>query len=348
MAIRWLGRTTASGFLFAGVLAAAGAAAVLSGNNLVFLVLAGLLAVLMVSNLVSRLSLAGLELELRLPEHVSARRAFPAKVVVRNAKRWMPSFSVRLSAAGTSAFTSALYFPVLPGGATVEETVELSFARRGVHREDNFCFSTAFPFGFLQRQAQVSLRREVLVYPCLDPQPGFDQLMGDIGAEVDAHYRGRGQDFYRIRPYEAMESARHVDWKASAHTGTLQVREFVREEEPLVEVIFDLYAPETLREWFEQAVDCCAYVVWRLSAREARVRFLSQDLTVTIPATGDVHRVLKYLALVEPRPSAGVQFPTEDNSYALVFTAEPKRFEGPEWDRVHFVTPATLGSTRQP
>jgi len=89
-------------------------------------------------------------------------------------------------------------------------------------------------------------------------------------------------------------------------------------------------------------------VVWRLSAREARVRFLSQDLTVTIPATGDVHRVLKYLALVQPRPWAEVRFPTEDNSYALVFTAEPKRFDGSEWDRAHFVTPATLGTTRQP
>lgn len=348
MAIRWLGRTTASGILFAGAVAAAAAAAVLSGNNLVFLVLSGLLAVLMVSNLVSRLSLAGLELELRLPEHVSARRSFPAKVVVRNAKRWMPSFSVRLSAAGNSAFTSTLYFPVLEGGGTAEETVELSFARRGVHREDHFCFSTTFPFGFLQRQAQVSLRREVLVYPCLDPQPGFDRLMGDIGAEVDAHYRGRGHDFYRIRPYEAMESARHVDWKASAHTGSLQVREFVREEEPLVEVIFDICAAEPLRKWFEQAVDCCAYVVWRLSAREARVRFLSQDLTVTIPATGDIHRVLKYLALVEPRYEASVPLPTEDNSYVLVFTSDPKRFSGAEWDRAHFVTPTTLAPSQKP
>ena len=38
--------------------------------------------------------------------------------------------------------------------------------------------------------------------------------------------RGRGHDFYRIRPYETLESARHVDWKATAHTRDLQVREY--------------------------------------------------------------------------------------------------------------------------
>jgi uncharacterized protein (DUF58 family) len=292
---------------------------------------------------VSKLSLAGLELELRLPEHVSARRTYPARVIVRNTKRWMPSFSVRLSGAGGSAVGASLYFPVLPGGAAMEATVEVSFAKRGVHREDHFYFSTGFPFGIVQREAPVSLRGEVLVYPCLDPQPVVEALMGAIGQEVEAHYRGRGHDFYRIRPYEAMESARHVDWKASAHTGALQIREFAREEEPLVEVILDVDAPDELRGWFERAVECCAYLAWWLSGREVRVRLLSQDLTVTIPATGDIHKVLKYLALVAPRPDPRIPAPMDENSFVVVFAARPERFSGPEWDAARLVTPATLG-----
>lgn len=343
-AARWLKRTTASGVLFTGALLASAAAAILSGNNLVFLILAALLATLMVSNLVSMLSLAGLELELRLPDHISARRTYPARVIVRNTKRWMHSFSVSLFAAGDSAFSSPLYFPVLPGGAAVEETVEVTFARRGLHHEDQFYFATAFPFGIVQRKALVNLRREVLVYPCLDPQPVVEALLGEIGGEVDAHYRGRGHDFYRIRPYEAMESARHVDWKASAHTGALQVREFAREEEPLVEMLFDVYAPDELRDWFERMVECCAFLAWSLSGREVRVRFLSQDLTVTIPATADIHKVLKYLALVQPRPDPRIPTPMEMSSLVVVFAADPDRFAGPEWDRAHFVTPATLTS----
>jgi uncharacterized protein (DUF58 family) len=337
-----LRKTTAGGLLFAALLLSVAVAAAVSANNLLFLILAAMLSTLMVSNFVSRLSLAGLELDFRLPEHVSARRAFQAHVLVRNTKRWMPSFSVRLAGIGGSVFSSKLYFPALPGGATLDEPVDVEFARRGIYREEGFEFRTAFPFGFLERRARVSLRREILVYPCLDSQPGFEDLLAAIGGEVSAHYRGRGHDFYRIRPYDALESARHVDWKATAHTGTLQVREFEREEEPLVEILFDLDAPETHREWFERAIDCSAFLAWHLAQRETRVRFISQDFATTAPATGDIHGILKYLALAAPRQIGDLPTPIEESSFHLVFTASPERFRHRTWDQARFVTPETL------
>jgi uncharacterized protein (DUF58 family) len=337
-----LRKTTAGGLLYAALLASVAVAAAVSANNLLFLILAAMLSTLMVSNFVSRLSLAGLELDFRLPEHVSARRAFQAHVLVRNTKRWMPSFSVRLAGIGGGVFSSKLYFPALPGGATLDEAVDVEFARRGIHREEGFEFRTAFPFGFLERRARVGLRREILVYPCLDPQPGFEDLLAALSGEVSAHYRGRGHDFYRIRPYDALESARHLDWKATAHTGTLQVREFEREEEPLVEILFDLDVPEAHREWFERAIDCSAFLAWHLAQRETRVRFASQDFAATAPATGDIHGILRYLALASPRQIGDLPTPVEENSFHLIFTASPERFQHQTWDQARFVTPETL------
>jgi uncharacterized protein (DUF58 family) len=337
-----LRKTTAGGLLFAALLLSVAVAAALSANNLLFLILAAMLSTLMVSNFVSRLSLAGLELDFRLPEHVSARRTFQAHVLVRNTKRWMPSFSVRLSGIGGGVFASKLYFPALPGGATLDEPVDVEFSQRGIYREEGFEFRTAFPFGFLERRARVSLRREILVYPCLDSQPGFEDLLAALSGEVSAHYRGRGHDFYRIRPYDAIESARHLDWKATAHTGTLQVREFEREEEPLVEILFDLDVPEAHREWFERAIDCSAFLAWHLAQRETRVRFVSQDFATTAPATGDIHGILKYLALATPRQIGQLPTPAEEHSFHLVFTAAPERFQHHTWDQARFVTPETL------
>ncbi len=343
-----LGQTTGGGLLFAALLVSVAVAAAVLANNLLFLILAAMLSTLMVSNFVSRLSLAGLELDFRLPEHVSARRAFQAHVLVRNTKRWMPSFSVRLAGIGGGVFSARLYFPALPGGATLDEPVDVEFARRGIYREEGFEFRTAFPFGFLERSARVSLRREILVYPCLDSQPGFEDLLAALSGEVSAHYRGRGHDFYRIRPYEALESAKHLDWKATAHTGTLQVREFEREEEPLVEILFDLDVPEAHREWFERAIDCSAFLAWHLAQRETRVRFVSQDFATTAPATGDIHSILKYLALVAPRQIGELPAPAEENSFHLVFTASPERFRHQAWDQSRFVTPETLPSPHPP
>ena len=118
---------------------------------------------------------------------------------------------------------------------------------------------------------------------------------------MEALQRGRGHDFYRIRPYEAFESARHVDWRATAHTGSLQVREFAREQDHRVVIYFDLDAPFELEAWFESAVDCAAFLAFRLAERGAHIRFQTQDYDVSSPGEADIYTILKYLALVSPR-----------------------------------------------
>src|SRR5204863_404821 len=195
-----------------------GVGAIVSANNLLFLIVAAMIATLLVSGLVSRLCLAGLELDFLVPEHIPAGRSVPAKLFVRNHKWLMPSFSIRVEAIRDPAsptLTSGVYFPLIAAGATLEEVVDVHFPRRGAYRQNSFAFSTAFPFGFLEKIARVTLRREMTVYPSIDPQPGFDNLLAGIAGEIETHYRGLGRDFYRIRPYETFESARHVDWEAS-------------------------------------------------------------------------------------------------------------------------------------
>ncbi len=61
---------TGSGLLFSLIIAIVGVAAFVSANNLLFLLLAAMLSTLMVSGFVSRLSLAGLEVDFVLPDHV--------------------------------------------------------------------------------------------------------------------------------------------------------------------------------------------------------------------------------------------------------------------------------------
>ena len=68
---------TALGFVFTLTVVLVGFAAFVSGNNLLFLLLAALLSTLLISGFVSRLGLAGLELDVQLPAHVVARRETP-------------------------------------------------------------------------------------------------------------------------------------------------------------------------------------------------------------------------------------------------------------------------------
>jgi uncharacterized protein (DUF58 family) len=343
-------KITRGGMLFTAAVVMVGAAAVFTGDNPLFLIVAAMMATLLVSGFVSRLCLAGLELDFLVPEHVAAARVVPGRLYVRNRKWFLPSFSTRVTAVqerGSPVLGSSVYFPLIAAGATLDETVEIRFPRRGSYKRNTFAFTTSFPFGFLERSARVTLLRETLVYPAIDPQPGFEELLGGITGDLETHYRGLGRDFYRIRAYEATESARFVDWKATAHAGALQVREFAREQEQIVEMFLDRNLTRDLDPWFEHAVDCCAFLAWRLTSQGVAVHFRSNGFALRQPEEGDVYAILKYLALVYPQtppgyPDSAAESPLSDSSFQLVFTAAPERFRDAGWTGARILCPAEL------
>ena len=336
-------QVTRAGIAYVATMLLVAIAAFISANNLLFLILAAMLSTFMVSGFISRIGLAGLELDLVLPQHTSARRRVRARVRLRNVKNWIPSFSIRLEGAAESGFESILYFPVIPGGATVEEGVDVRFPRRGAQRERSFQFSTRFPFGFTERRERITIRHEVMVYPCLEPRPGFDALLASVSGEMEAMQIGRGSDFYRIRPYEALESARHVDWKATAHTGDLQVREFAREQDRSVVIYLDLDIPYGADEWFERAVECAAFLAYELAARDARVRLRTQEFDVATPDAGDIYTILKYLALVSPMRGKPSVVPDDTTSFQVVFTANRSRAAAQGWGATKSTGAVLLG-----
>jgi uncharacterized protein (DUF58 family) len=322
-------KITRGGVLFVAALIVVAAGAAISANNLLFLIVAAMFATFSVSGLVSRLVLAGLELELMLPEHVSARTKTRAVLRLRNWKRWMPSFSIRVAGTGPqNTLIEPIYFPVLPGGSRLEEGVDLVFPRRGAHTENLFVFTTLFPFGFLEKTATVRLKRETVVYPSINPLPEFEDLLQGISGELQANARGIGTDFYRIRPYVLSESARHVDWKSTAHTGGLQIREFARDQQRTVEIFLDRNAP---LEWFERAVECCAFLAWELNENGASLHFRSQGFSARFPEDTDVYTILKFLAFVQPQVDRRSYSPFDDASIQILLSTSPQRFLDAGW-----------------
>jgi uncharacterized protein (DUF58 family) len=325
-------RVTRGGALFAMALALTGAGAFASGNNLLFLIFSAMLALLLVSDFLSRLVLSGLELELLLPEHVSARVPTPARIRLRNVKRLTPSFSIELTGVPgilnhePPILTTPLYLPLIPGHAVIEAPIHVTFPHRGRHRENLFALSTKFPFGFMRKSTTVALRRETIVYPALEPSEEAQAVFDELAGEIEKNVRGAGTDFYRIRPYETSDGARMVDWKSSAHSGALQVREFSREQQCAVDLFLDRRIPPGAVEAFERAVERCAFVVWELSGRDVEVCFRSQRFAFALPEEGEVYAILRFLALAEPivtlGPSADApDFESEPSSLRVVFSA---------------------------
>jgi len=314
----------------------------LTANNLLFLVFSAMLAILLVSGFLSRLMLSGLELELLLPEHVWARSSAPARVRLRNLKRITPSFSLELTGQQSSLsnappiLTAPVYFPIIPGRTTVEAPVDVTFPHRGRHKENVFLISTRFPFGFLRKSTTLALQRETVVYPALEPFPGAGQLLDQTASgEMEMAMRGMGQDFYRIRPYEPGDSARHIDWKSSAHTGMPHIREFSRDEHGLIEIFLDRRTKAGESRLFETAVERCAYLVSHLGSGESNVLFCSQGAMIEAAEEEAFYGILRYLALVEPliavTSSLGTESQLRVSRVKIVFSSAPGEFQSAAW-----------------
>ena len=357
---------TRIGVVYVVVVLLIGIAALNTGNNLLYIVVAAMLGAILVSGFASALVLRDLELDVHLPEHVFAGRSTLGRIVVRNPRRWLPSFSVsvvsfkkkkaarqwrwepstfafppdrapgkewvrlpdrKLSrqtppAVGPNVFDGAAFFPYVPAGGEVKADLDLRFDHRGRYQQDSFGLATRFPFAFLIKTRRIRLQREVIVYPRVEPADEFFEVLPMITGEFETFVRGRGYDLYRIREYLPEDPARHVDWKATAKSGSLKVREFSREDERKLRIVFDNPAKEMVAgEAYEDAVELAASLSWHFAGENTDVSFVAQGYN----GEADVYGFLAYLAVVEPEPLPSVidQLQPSDD-YNIILTARPR------------------------
>ena len=353
--LRWLAyqidyKLTREGVVYLAAVFIVALAAFNTGNNLLFLVLASLLAGIAVSGVLSRMVLTGIELKLELPEHIFAERPIVAVAELRNEKLSLPSFSLRLigevkkrraEANPRQILGTPVYFPYIPRQQTARQNVELVFPRRGVYRQDAFGLRTRFPFGFLEKTRRVESELEVVVYPRVQPTEEFYEVLPLVSGELESFSRGRGHDLYSIRDYQPTDSARHVDWKASAKTGTLQVREFTREDERRVMLVLDTFAgaagdgqceasPAEFATHFERAVTLCACLAWHFYEIDSALEFRAPGLKVSLAPAGEViYEIMRHLAFARPLPSETrdtflSDLAQETHIYKIILTSQPR------------------------
>src|SRR5215469_907932 len=365
--LRWIGykieyKITREGWIyFAGLLLVA-LAALNTGNNLLFLILASLIALVLMSGIVSSITISGVEMRLALPEHIFAGQQVRAQVELENQKLTLPSFALRVegvqekgAVAGAAILEKPVYFPYLPKRECVKQTVPLTFPRRGVYRQDAFRIVTRFPFGFLQKSRRLDLKTETLVYPSVEPTAEYMGVLPVLQGALESVAKGRGQDLYALRDYVHTDSARLVHWKATARSGSLMVREFTREEDARVLLVLDPHSPEVkesssnasssqLSDRFERAVALCANLAWHFYRSNSYLQFRSAGIdTQLAPAEQNIFTILRHLALVQPLPCDPDQrligeLAASGDLFKIIVTSQPRGFFPQAlWNSSYFV-----------
>jgi uncharacterized protein (DUF58 family) len=225
------------------------------------------------------------------------------------------------TASADAIFRGAVYFPFLAGKHSAHADLELRFPRRGRYVQDSFSLSTRFPFSFLVKSRTVAADRELIVYPSVTPTDEFFQVLPMITGEFEAFVRGRGYDLYRIREHMPEDSARLVDWKATAKSGALKVREFTREDERKLRIVFDNPPGEAVNDSdYEAAVALTASLAWHFSDSHTQLTFCAPEYEGS-----NIMDFLRYLALVKADGKKSMLpdlKPTSD--YNVIITAQPR------------------------
>jgi uncharacterized protein (DUF58 family) len=308
-------------------------AAVNTSNNLLLIVLAALLSAIVVSGIISRNSLRLVSLSLQLPENVFVGEKVFIKVALKNLKRIFPSFSIQVEdpdlsrkrsspgffrkhlfyrrnknadpeAPDRAMFRQSAYFPILGPRETCSELIVQSFPRRGIYSLQGFWISTRFPFGLFQRGEYIGAKGEILVYPLMKEISAFFQLLPFLPGHLEGRHVGLGENLFSIRDYQESESARTIDWKATAKTGNLMAREYAREEESKLCLILDTHidsrSPSSCESDFEKAVSLAASIAAHFIAEGAGMEFLTpQEYVPRGTGVEHLYRILRSLAVVQ-------------------------------------------------
>jgi len=313
-------RLTAEGLRFVLITLAVGIAALNTGNNLLYLLLAMMLALIVVSGVLSEKCLKGLSIQRRLPAHLFAGEPATVALRVTNEKRHFPSFSLRISdvvvGAAQFAATHLLYLP--PKGSMVH-SYRLLFPKRGQFWVEATKVSTRFPFGLFVKIATLPNQAEVVAYPAHRPLPqAILEALETIGHAREASRRGPGSGRYNLRDCRVCDDSRSVHWKTSARQSRLVVRETEAEDQRQVTLALASQAPVGMRaltltasQDFERAITLTASLAAHFQRQGFAMRLVMGDAELHL-GTGQDHfyRILRVLAFSRMTVNIGAPVPS--------------------------------------
>ena len=295
-------RITKVGLWFVLLAVVVAIAATNTGNNALYMVLAVMFGTLILSGLVSRQNVRGLEAELSPPAEIFANRPFALRFSLVSRGRLLPRAFLLFSAAKTG---QPLLVPYLPRRGKSVGQVEMLLPTRGRHAFPHVHVSSIFPFGFFRKGVRYRVGVEVLVFPEIFPAASTRPAGAYRAGHDPSRRSGSGHDLPSLRTFRRGDDPRGIHWKQTARTGQLIFMEREAEKNRRLSILFDNgvgeLADPALVLRFERLVSEAATAALDHLARGFDVELVTRDGTLGF-AGGPRQRlaILETLALIAP------------------------------------------------
>ena len=301
-------RVTREGWWFLAVLFFIGLAAINTGNNLLYLVVATLLSLIIISGIMSEVTLKGVKVRRRVPRHVYKGEPSAVKYFIENKKTRLASISFRLEEVRADGVCSEpAYIVRLAPRHREQINARYVFKRRGRFTLTAIKVSTRFPFGLFCKGKEESVEAEVTVYP--RPKsvrvPAAPPPVRSTG-QRSSRRKGDGTQLHNLRDYTFQYDSRFIYWRSAASGGGLKVKEFDAESERRVLINFENYSSPGAEDLFEDMVDEVSGVVSHFIERGYHVglKTLSENIAPG-PGKNQFYRLQNVLALISPAGEGG-------------------------------------------
>lgn len=303
----WAPRTfrfTREGKWYLSITLGVGLAALNTGNNLLYLLLGMLLALIVISWAMSEISLRHLTVVRRLPARAQVGRAHLVEIEVYNSKKQTPSYAIEVEdlRAGQPADKRCFFLKISPSSAQVA-AYRRTPQRRGLDHHVGFRVATRFPFGLFEKSREITAHGDLIIYPAVDPiRLGPDEGGRQIGG-VGLMGRGGGDETAGVRPEREGDDPRDIYWRKSTMSRNRVMRERARETRPEVTLHLDQRRPPDDSEFparFERQIREVATRAVAHVKRGDRVSIVaSTGQRVRADRSAGIDPLLRFLALIE-------------------------------------------------
>jgi uncharacterized protein (DUF58 family) len=235
-----------------------------TGNNLIYLIVAAFLSFMAVSGIFGKSNLSKIDVRIELPEEIYADTSIPVRVIIRNNRRFLPVFLMRVHVAG-----SEILFPFVEVKTEGARYLSLPFRERGRSELRNIYVSSVFPFNFFIRFRTMPGVFEAIVFPRAKKcdLPGSFEKERRSRGEQASDKTGYEADIISLRDYIEGDPLKYIHWKATAKTGRLKTKELSSLSHQPVVIDFDALPLKDL----EEKISCVTYILLKLLKRNIPV-----------------------------------------------------------------------------
>ncbi len=248
-------KITKAGWIYVILTVFLGIAAANTGNNLIYMIVSAMLAFMGISGIIGKINLSKIDVSLSLPEHIFAEETFPVCISIRNRKRFLPLFLIRVY-----INNSSVLIPYVDRKGKTEKILYMYIKDRGIHKVEKIKVCSVFPFNFFKRCVFKKVNREFIVYPspkkCKYQENLYLKRKKGYSTSQKKGYEG---ELISIKEYSYGDPLKYIHWKASAKTDSLKTKELSSEMSS--PVILDINSiPGNL----EYKLSCLTYMVLKL------------------------------------------------------------------------------------